>query len=235
MAGRGDRTRPLGEFKPFIEIKNHKILSWFISSIKGLIRPEDVFVLITTEYFFDRFCFKEKVDELFQYHRLKNKKYFINTKSTPRGTSETILKAEDVISVNRPVTVIHPDQYINFDMPKKIQKNTGYLGLYLCFGSKTGFVKIENGLITKFVERKNISNIASCGVFISSGGKALIKAIKKQIASGETINGEYYIGPSFNYLIESGYKIYPISVRCKYDLGNVEGIKNFKKSNLVCG
>lgn len=234
MAGKGGRTRLLGEFKPFIEIKNHKILSWFISSIKSLIKPRDIFVLISTEYFYEKFRFKEKADRLFEYHGLKNQRYYINTKTAPRGTSETILIAEDIVSVEGPVIVINPDQYIDFDMPTEFRENTGYLGLYLCFGSKTGFVEVENGLITKFVERENISNIASSGVFISYSGKELVKAIKKQISSGKTIDGEFYLGPCFNYLIKNGFKIYPLPVRCKYDLGNIEGIGAFKKRNIVC-
>ena len=61
MAGKGGRTKSLGEFKPFIEIKGHKILSWFISSIKNLVKPEDLFVLITTEYFFNSSTSQKKL------------------------------------------------------------------------------------------------------------------------------------------------------------------------------
>lgn len=210
-------------------------MSWFISSVKNQVRSEDAFLFITTEYFFKKFDFRKQVDDLFKSHRLENEKVFFNTPTTPRGTSDTLLKVEKIISINKPIMVINPDQYIDFDLPPKIMGRTGYLGLYLCLNNKTGFVKLHDGLITKFVERTNISNIASSGVFIASSGRDLIQAIKQQIASKETINGEFFLGPSFNYLIKEGYKIYPISVRCKYDLGDVDGIKKFKKSNIVCG
>jgi GTP:adenosylcobinamide-phosphate guanylyltransferase len=39
LAGKGQRTKELGEFKPFIEINGHKMIEWFISSIKKLIKP----------------------------------------------------------------------------------------------------------------------------------------------------------------------------------------------------
>lgn len=235
MAGKGARVQSLGEFKPFIEIKGHKIFSWFISSIKHLIRPNDVLVFITTQYFYNKFGFERKVIELLDFHRLKNKIYLVKTKGTPNGTSDTILMAEKLIAVDGPVIVIYPDQYIDFDLPSKIENNSGYLGLYLSFGDKSGFVEIENALVVKFVEKQNISNIASSGVYILSSGKDLVRAIKRQINSGEPLNGEFYIGPCFNYLIEDGYKIYPISVRCKYDLGDTKGIETFKKRNFICG
>lgn len=234
MAGRGMRTKPLGEFKPFIEIKGHKILSWFIASVKSQVKRTDTFLFITTEYFYDKFDFREQVDNLFKKHGLKNEKNYLTTLATPQGTSDTLLKAEKLVSVDEPVMVINPDQYIDLDLPQKIKKRTGYLGLYLCFGTDTGFVEVYNGLIIRFVERTNISNIASSGVFIVSSGMDLIHAIKQQMTLEETINGEYFLGPCFNYLIRGGYKIHPIQVRCKYDLGDFESIEKFKKTSIVC-
>lgn len=233
MAGKGLRTQHLGEFKPFIEIKGNKILSWFLFSVRHLIRPDDEFVLITTQYFSHKFNFKKEVEMLFKLHGLPNKLHFVETQGTLAGTSLTVLQAEDLISANQPVLVIYPDQFIDFELPDDIKPDSGYLGLYLNFGNKSGFVEINNGLITKFVEKQNISNNASTGLYLLSSGKDLIKALKKQINSGETLNGEYYVGPSFNYLIEDGFHIFPLPVLAKYVLGDAEGIKSFEKRNLT--
>ena len=143
MAGKGGRTKPLGEFKPFIEIKGHEILSWFISSVKSQVKPTDTFVLITTKYFYNKFDFKERVNDLFKKHGLKNEKVFLNTLVTPQGISDTLLKADKIISTDKPVMIINPDQYIDLDLPQKINKGTGYLGLYFCLDSKTGFVELN--------------------------------------------------------------------------------------------
>lgn len=51
MAGKGLRTKALGEFKPFIKIAGRKILCWLISSIRHHISPSDIFVFTTTDYF----------------------------------------------------------------------------------------------------------------------------------------------------------------------------------------
>ena len=234
MAGRGSRTKPLGEFKPFIEINGHKILSWFISSMKHNINPEDAFVLITTQYFHDTFNFEEETKKIFLQHELKNNLFYISTDGKPKGSTETIIFAEKYINKDEPVAIVNPDQYVDFDMPETIENNSGYLGLYLNYGEKTGFVRIEDGLIQQFIERKNISNIASSGIFVCSSGKSLIEAGKKQLDLETDQDGEYYIGPTFNYLIEDGFKVHPIIVRCKYDLGTVDNIALFSSRKFNC-
>ena len=82
--------------------------------------------------------------------------------------------------------------------------------------------------MTKIVEKNNISNLASAGVYGVSEGKALIRAIEKQFKERSMYNGEFYVGEALNYLIKEGYRLYPASVRVKYDLGNIEGIELFK-------
>lgn len=124
--------------------------------------------------------------------------------------------------------VINPDQYVDFKLPV-IKQNSGYLGIYFQLGDKSGFVEIEGGLITKFVEKKNISNLADFGIYIVSSGKNLVGALKKQIKEGKKLNGEFYIGEAFNYLIKKGVKIFPIPVIAKYDLGNPEDIEYFSE------
>lgn len=232
MSGKGSRTSSLGEFKPFIEIKGHKILSWFISSIKHLIKPSDIFILITTDYFDNKFNFKDECKSIFKYHKLNNKIEFIINQKTPNGSSETVYSAKKLINNNSPVIVIYPDQYIDFVLPK-INKNSAYMGVYIQLSDKSGFVEIKDGLIVNFVEKINISNIASSGFYIVSQGKYLIFSIERQFRSNLKINNEFYLGPAFNFLINK-INIYPIPIISKYDLGNIYDIEYFSAKNIQC-
>ena len=232
MAGKGFRTRNLGEFKPFIEIKKHTILSWFISSIRKSIKENDTFVLITSDYFKQKYNFEEKINEIFNFHKLNNNREFVYTTSFTNGQSVSILFAKDKISQNKSIIVINPDQYIDFDLPIKIKHNTGYIVTYLNYGNQSGYVEIKNGLVKKFVEKENISNIASAGVLVLCNGNALVEAIENQLTRRITTKGEYYLGSSFNYLINKKFKIFPIPIRSKYDLGSIDGIEAFMKSSI---
>lgn len=232
MSGKGTRTQELGEFKPFIEIKKYKILSWFISSIKHLVKDDDIFVLITTKYFSDKFNFKNVCKEIFKEHKLNNKINFIINDGTQTGASATVYSAKNIINKNIPVMVIFPDQYIDFILPK-IKKNSAYMGIYVQLGNKSGFVEIKDGQIINFIEKVNISNLASSGFYIVSSGKDLIFAFEKQFKNNKTLNGEFYVGPAFNFLFKK-IKVYPIPVLSKYDLGNCEDIEYFCSKKINC-
>lgn len=230
MAGKGTRTQSLGEFKPFIEINGYKIIFWFLFSIKRLLKNDDQIIFVTTEYFAKKFKVKKEIQQLLKELNIKSKFNIIKTPNNPAGQSISVEFAKKIVNMNDPLIIANPDQYIDFDLPKNIKNS--YLPLYVQLGNKSGFVSIKNGLITKFVEKNNISNLACTGIYITAKAKWLFSAIKEQIKSKDMLNGEFYLGPVFNYIIKKGLKVEPLMIRAKYDLGNTEDIKSFKENNI---
>lgn len=228
MAGKGTRTQSLGEFKPFIKINSHEILFWFLFSIKHLIEKDDEVVFITTVYFAKKFKVKVNISKLLKRLKIKNKFYLVETPNDPAGQSISIEFAKNIINQNKPLVVINPDQYIDFDLPEKIIHC--YLPLYMQLGNKSGFVSIENKRIIKFVEKNNISNLACAGIYITAKAKWLFSAIKEQIRNKDMLNEEFYLGTAFNYIIKKGLDVEPLMIRAKYDLGNPKDIKDFKEN-----
>jgi dTDP-glucose pyrophosphorylase len=230
MAGKGIRTQSMKEFKPFIEINNHEILFWFLFSIKGLIKKNDKLIFVTSKYFSKKFQVEKRITKILKELKIINKFYIIETTKEPAGQSISLKFAKNIIDQNKPLIVVNPDQYIDFDLPKKIINS--YLPLYLQLGNKSGFVSMKSGQITKFVEKNNISNLACTGVYIVAKAKWLFSAIEEQIKNKDMLNEEYYLGPAFNYIIKKKLKVEPLSVRAKYDLGNPKDIKIFRKNNI---
>lgn len=230
MAGKGTRTQSLGEFKPFIEINGHKIIFWFLFSIKRLLKNDDQIIFVTTKYFAKKFKVKKEIQKILKELHIKIKSNIVETPNNPAGQSISIEFAKKFTRMNNPLIIANPDQYIDFDLPESIKNN--YLPLYLQLGNKSGFVSIRNGLITKFAEKRNISNFACTGVYITAKAKWLFLAIKEQIKNKDMLNGEFYLGPAFNYLIKGGYKVEPLMIRAKYDLGNLKDITTFKENNI---
>lgn len=230
MAGKGIRTQSLGEFKPFIKINNYEILFWFLFSIKHLIKKRDKIIFITTIYFAKKFEVQKKINKLLQDLKIKNKFYLIETPNDTAGQSISIKFAKNIINQNKPLIVINPDQYVDFNLPEKITHC--YLPLYVQLGNKSGFVSIENKKITNFVEKNNISNLACAGIFIIAKAKWLFSGIKEQIKNKDMLNGEFYLGPVFNYIIKKGLTVEPLMLRAKYDLGNPEDAKIFERNNI---
>lgn len=230
MAGKGTRTKSLGDFKPFIKINNHEILFWFLFSIKNLIKKDDEMVFITTSYFSKKFKVALRLNQLFKELKIKNKFHLVETPINPAGQSVSLTYAKNIINQNKSLIVVNPDQYIDFDLPKDILHC--YLPLYMQLNNKSGFVSVENGRITNFVEKNNISNLACTGIYITAKASWLFAAIKEQVKKKDMLNGEFYLGPAFNYIIKKGLKVKPLMVRSKYDLGNPKDIDIFKKNNI---
>lgn len=230
MAGKGTRTQSLGKFKPFIEINSHKILFWFLLSIRHLINKDDEVIFITTSHFSKKFNVKLAIEDLFRELNLHNKFSVIETPDYPDGQSITIAYSEEIVNPNGPLIIVNPDQYIDFDLPETIEDC--YIALYLQLGNKSGFVSIADGLIVDFVEKNNISNLACAGVYVVPEARLLFDAIKEQIEEKDMLNGEFFLGPAFNYIIKKSLKVKPLTIRTKYDLGNIGSIAIFETSPI---
>jgi hypothetical protein len=228
MAGRGSRTSELGVFKPFVQIGSRRMLGWLFNSIGARIRHDDSLVFVTTETYAATHDVSATIEKILRGENINNSFDFLTTPQTPPGPSATVHSARAMLLTNEPVIVVNCDQYIDFDVMDMTSGRCGFLPVYVQFGNKSSFVKIKDGIITQIVEKQNISNIASAGVYGVSSGSALIRAIETQFERGQTTNGEFYVGVALNNLIEEGYRFYPCAVRAKYDLGNVQDIHTFE-------
>ena len=114
-------------------------------------------------------------------------------------------------------------------MPKKIDNNKIYLPLHFNTHGNSSYAHLDKKCkIVKIVEKKLISFYASSGVYIFGSTKILkdsFKKFKKENTTSE-INMSNIIN---NYIKIQKLKAEPLLTFFKYDLGNIESIKNFKK------
>lgn len=229
MAGKGGRTKQLGQFKPFIEIEGTKMLGWLFKSIVNKIEEDDRLIFITTDRYARDFNVSEGIEDILRNEGLGNDFEILTCGDIPPGPSATVYHARDRLFTDESVIVVNCDQYIDFDVSEVSEQKSGFLPVYAEFGQKSSYVEIENGLITRIVEKNNISNLASAGVYAVSDGRALVRAIEKQFKDKQMTNNEFYVGVALNNLISEGYRFYPTCVRAKYDLGNIEDIGLFEQ------
>lgn len=234
--GRGSRTQLLGEFKPFIEVRGQKIISWLLFSIGANVKATDKFIFVTTGNFSKKYNFKDGIQEIFTNYGLDNDFEIFTSKDVLPGNSCSAYLAKSSLSKEEPATILCCDQFTDFQLPPEIPPFTGYLTVGLDFGSSKGYVEIKEGLIQRFAEKEPISNFASSGIYIVSSGMALIFALERQFRDkAVSTNGEYCLGPAFNYLIEDGYKIYPLLANAHYSLGSISAINYFSSSAMAIG
>src|SRR5690554_2902510 len=90
MGGKGLRTQQLGEFKPFIEVCGHKIITWLLFSIKRNVKTEDKFIFTTTDYFSEKYQVSKELQKVFDINDLDNEFKVISTNDEPSGNSSSV-------------------------------------------------------------------------------------------------------------------------------------------------
>lgn len=235
IAGNGERTKKLGEYKPFIKILEKTIFEWFLLSVQHNISPDDEFIFITTDRYEKSFGVTDKISKIFQNNGIKNTILFKIVGYTPQGPARSVELGMTMISGrDRPIVVINADQFLVFNFPRPVDVNC-YLVANIDIGESKSYIDMVGKDILGFLEKDNVSNIASAGVYIFPNRKVLEKALNYLFTSKITYNNEYYISNSLNILVgEENFQLIPAIA--KFDLGtipNIEIFENFIKAIRV--
>ena len=96
------------------------------------------------------------------------------------------------------------------------------------------FVKVgDDGFITECAEKKPISRNATAGVYYFRRGKDFVSSANEMIEKGITNNGQYFVCPVYQELIEKHMKIRKYDIEKVWSFSLPEDldhfIKNFKQ------
>lgn len=152
------------------------------------------------------------------------------------GPACTALLAKDYIDNNTPLIIVNCDQIIHdFDVDKliefsKINKADGVLGAFISSSKKNSYMKLDpQGEVTEIKEKIVISNIATNGLHFWINGKDFVSSSLEMIKAGEKYNNEFYIAPTYNYLVNNGKKILPYFYNLHFPIGTPEDLNKYKK------
>ena len=163
--GRGKRLRPITDYVPksLIPVKNIPIIEWQIKYLKKYGVNE---VIICTGY-------KTKMIE--NYLSMKNigVKIKFSVEKFPLGTGGAIKKAGKMIN-DKSFFVINGDTITNIDLTKLAKKPNSIASIEL--RTKFGILEINSNKISKFKEKKEISNL-----WMNAGIYYLQKVILKDL------------------------------------------------------
>jgi len=150
------------------------------------------------------------------------------------GPACTALLAEEHIDDN-PLIIVNCDQMIHdFDVNKLLEfseKNNadGILGAFISSSKKNSYMKLDpHGEVTEIKEKIVISNIATNGLHFWKNGKDFVYSAKEMINAEERYNNEFYIAPSYNYLIKTNKKILPYFYNLHFPIGTPEDLKIYQ-------
>lgn len=237
MAGRGSRFTSAGfsRPKPLVQLLGKPMIELVVSNLKPDCDHNFIFV-----------CLEEhlKLYPELEPFLLSLSQYVtvVPIDGVTQGAACTVLCAENYINNDTPLIIANSDQFIDFNQSvfyRSIEKSSfaGHIMTFFANHPKWSYVSTDEcGKVVTVVEKEVISNQATTGIYHFSAGANFVKYAKQMIALNDTVNGEFYVAPTYNYMIRDGLEVIPYEVNgnegVMYGLGTPEDLCLFMTSNL---
>jgi dTDP-glucose pyrophosphorylase len=227
MAGEGSRFAKEGYTfpKPLIDVEGKPMIQKVVENLD----------------FISEYIFLVRKSHLETYPGLKdtlaritnNNLKIVDIDCLTEGAACTALLAKEFIDCDEDLLIANADQFIEYEQENfKMLKNlTDVDSIVWCFNAvhpKWSFVKTNaRGFITEVAEKRPISNIATCGIYWYRRGSDFVKYAEQMVANDVRVNGEFYIAPTYNELINDGKSLIPFYVHKMWGLGTPADLKNY--------
>lgn len=234
MAGAGSRFSQVGFEvpKPLIKVNGREMISLVIRNLTP-IQPHR-FIFIAQRVHDEKY----KVANFLKGICPSAEVVFVD--GLTRGAAETVLFAANLIDSDNPLMIANSDQLIDYPIDSYLsafEKSNadGYIMTMKSNSNKWSYIGFDNSNnIIKVLEKQVISDEATVGIYNFASGSVFVESARLMISNGKTVNGEYYVAPVFNELIESGLSLGYHNIGSEYGsmigLGTPEDLNVFLKS-----
>lgn len=129
------------------------------------------------------------------------------------GAACTVLAAKGLIDSDAALMIANSDQYVDVSIDTYLGNIAedhldGLIMTMKANDPKWSFVGLDaTGLVTRVVEKEVISDEATVGIYNFAHGRDFVRAAESMIAKNLRVNGEFYVAPTYNQLIQEGQRI----------------------------
>ena len=225
MAGRGSRFKNVGEMtpKPLIPVLGKPMLYWALKSIDGIEYSQLVFIALKEHEV--NFGLKTLLHELYG-----NNVTLILIDEVTEGQLCTVLAAEEHLNSSEDLLITSSDTFVKSKIGDHISRKAddcaGLISVADLPGNRWSFAKVDDtGRVVEVAEKRRISNYASTGLYYFANGYDFLTEAKRIIENKEKTQGEYYVIPVYQKLIERGLKIEISLADEVYDMGTPESLR----------
>ena len=215
-AGLGSRFASIGVNtpKPLIPVMGLPMITWVIGNFKLL--SSDRIIIITRP--------ELKLEEIVLpfIKNLECQVDFVYVDRVTEGPAISVSLAKPLLDMNEALIVANSDQFVSADLDAFISdirqsKSDGQILTMNASGNKWSYVRRdENSLIVDVKEKVEISSEATVGIYGWSQCMSFFMSLDSMIDANDRTNGEFYVAPSYNYLIHEKLRI------SGFNIGNVE-------------
>ena len=207
MAGRGQRFTKVGYDipKPLIKIGSRSMLEHAINTLDF----EGRYIFIVRDYNVPEY--DNEVEAILKY--IKPDCIIEKIDYVTEGPASSALIASEYINNDQELVIANCDQIMWWQGLRFIEhaRNNNFDGSVVTYTSdtpKNSYVKINlNGDVTEVAEKKVISNISLNGIHYWRKGRYFIDSARDMIKADDRVNNEFYIAPTYNYMIKDQKKI----------------------------
>jgi len=238
MAGRGTRFTSAGYTevpKPLIDVHGAPMIQRVIENLNTYTKGKLQFHFIVYKEHINNF----KVDELL--YKLLPDCNIVTVAKTPQGPCASSLEAIYYINNDNPLIITNSDQIIeDLNLDKFIEtadkhKLEGLVGTFDSDSPKNSYIEmdINEEFGVRIREKEVISKFATNGFHYWKKGSYFVSSSLEMILRNDTVNGEYYVAPSYNYLINKKYKIGKYQFKEHYPIGIPSDLKIYLQKNAI--
>lgn len=209
MAGRGSRFIKEGYQQPKHEIMagEHSLFAWAMCSLEQFYDEQFIFIVRKECY-----CNKSLTEEITALGILSF--VIVELEEITKGQADTVMQAMDLLENDDDILIYNIDTTIKSEYLSKsdIVQGDGTVPLFEAEGTHWSFAKLDenNKKITEMAEKRPVSIWGSVGLYYFRRWKDFSDAFEKMADQLLENDGEIYIAPLYNYLIEQGRMIHPV-------------------------
>lgn len=231
MAGRGSRFAQAGYKlpKPLIDIHGRPMIEFVTKNI----RPDCAhrFIYICQQEHLVKYGLKTQLE------RIAPGCVIVTVDHITEGAACTVLLAEKYIDNSDPMMIANSDQFVDTDINRYLSAMQAHDGLIMTMPAndpKWSYIKYDNnGFVTLVREKEVISNQATVGIYNYMHGADFVHYAHQMIEKDIRVNGEFYVAPVYNEMIEAGKRIVFCDVGEKmHGLGIPQDLEAFLKTDL---
>ena len=234
MAGRGSRFADAGYAtpKPFIEVHGIPMISFVMRNLTPSQPHRFILVALeehVKEYNLEAVARTECPDT-----------EIVTLSGVSEGPACSVMAAWPLIDPSQPLLIANSDQWVAPSVDELINAATGFAGALMTMPDsdpKWSFVRRDpSGRIDAVLEKQPVSNEATVGIYYFSQASLFAHALDVMIETDERVNGEFYVGPGYNVLLDEGLDINTLDVGAigvgMHGLGIPSDLDDFLTSGL---
>ena len=167
--------------------------------------------------------------------KLNNYEFIVSDKVT-EGPACSVLLCENSLEIDDELIVANCDQIMDWDSALFLElasRNDGTIVTYHSDTPQNSYAKVNRfNQVIKVREKEVISNVSLNGIHYWKKAKYFIDSAREMIREDDRApNGEFYVGPTYNYMIASGLSvgIYHVPNQMHHSVGAPMDLERYLK------